>query len=191
MADTVSTAAPGRLEIVRKFVNTLDIEAGTDAIDDAAGLHRWLTGAALIGRTEPVGSADLRRARELREALRAAAAANHDRTPLPPEVTAVLDDAADRADLTLSVTPDRRWRAKVRVGGVAGALGELVVAMSEAMTDGTWPRLRVCASDACRWAFYDHSRAGTGRWCSMRLCGNRAKQEAWRSRRRRGLPPAG
>jgi predicted RNA-binding Zn ribbon-like protein len=54
--------------------------------------------------------------------------------------------------------------------------------MSAAMTQGTWHRLKICSSDDCRWAFYDHSRSGTGRWCSMKLCGNRAKQESWRSR---------
>ncbi|NBE84774.1 hypothetical protein GVV04_28150 [Micromonospora sp. NEAU-HG-1] len=32
--------------------------------------------------------------------------------------------------------------------------------------------------------FYGTSRSGAGKWCSMRLCGNRAKQEAWRGRRR-------
>jgi predicted RNA-binding Zn ribbon-like protein len=65
---------------------------------------------------------------------------------------------------------------------VTGALGRLVIDVTDAMTAGTWPRLKVCANDTCRWAFYDHSRAGTGKWCSMRLCGNRAKQKAWRNR---------
>ena len=68
--------------------------------------------------------------------------------------------------------------------GVDGALGELVLRVLESMTAGTWPRLKVCARDACRWAFYDTSRGGTGKWCAMSLCGNRAKQEAWRARTR-------
>ncbi|WP_245775276.1 CGNR zinc finger domain-containing protein [Nonomuraea wenchangensis] len=36
--------------------------------------------------------------------------------------------------------------------------------------------------DRCQWAFYDHSRSRTGRWCSMRVCGNRVEQ----ARRRTG-----
>ncbi|GIF73939.1 CGNR zinc finger domain-containing protein [Asanoa siamensis] len=177
-------AAPGRLELVRRFVNTRDIEAGTDALADAPGLRAWLRDG---GRTvQAVRGVDLARARRLREALRAAATANHDRGPVPAEALAALDDVAARARVTLSFTPDRAWRAQARAGGVDGALGDLVVAMTEAMTDGTWPRLRVCANDTCRWAFFDTSRAGTGKWCAMRLCGNRAKQQAWRDRRAAG-----
>ena len=176
-------AAPDRLEPVRRFVNSLDIEAGTDALRDTEGLRSWLssTGRWLGG---PVGDDELHRARELREALRTAAFCNHDKIDLPPAVTAVLDDVAQRAAISISFTPDREWHPTVRAGGVDGALGELVVRVIESMTAGTWPRLKVCARDSCRWAFYDTSRAGTGKWCSMRLCGNRAKQEAWRDRRR-------
>jgi predicted RNA-binding Zn ribbon-like protein len=50
------------------------------------------------------------------------------------------------------------------------------------MAADTWRRLKVCASDRCRRAFYDRSRARSGKWCSMRACGNRAKQRAWRGR---------
>jgi predicted RNA-binding Zn ribbon-like protein len=36
-----------------------------------------------------------------------------------------------------------------------------------AMADGTWSRLKSCTTDACRWAFYDRSRARSGEWWSM------------------------
>ena len=36
-------------------------------------------------------------------------------------------------------------------------------------------RLRPCANDECHLFLLDRSRAGTGRWCSMRECGNRMK----------------
>ncbi|MGG8409884.1 CGNR zinc finger domain-containing protein, partial [Streptomyces sp. 12297] len=36
-------------------------------------------------------------------------------------------------------------------------------------------RIRACAHDACVLHFYDTSRNGTRRWCSMAACGNRAK----------------
>ncbi|GAB2940601.1 hypothetical protein GCM10027280_31390 [Micromonospora polyrhachis] len=116
--------------------------------------------------------------------MRAAATANHDKAALPAGVLDVLNDAVERAGILLSFTPDRYWRAMARAEGADGAMGELVLRVTESMTAGTWPRLKVCVSDACHWAFYDTSRAGTGKWCSMRVCGNRAKQEAWRDRRR-------
>ena len=43
------------------------------------------------------------------------------------------------------------------------------------MRDGTWGRLKACAEDGCRWAFYDASRNQSGRWCSMAVCGNRPR----------------
>jgi predicted RNA-binding Zn ribbon-like protein len=41
---------------------------------------------------------------------------------------------------------------------------------------GTAPdRIRSCAHDSCVLHFFDTSRNGTRRWCSMATCGNRAK----------------
>jgi predicted RNA-binding Zn ribbon-like protein len=49
-------------------------------------------------------------------------------------------------------------------------------------TRGTWHRLRMCAAPDCRWVFYDTSRRGGARWCSMAVCGNRAKTRRYRNR---------
>lgn len=38
-----------------------------------------------------------------------------------------------------------------------------------------WSRVKVCARDTGRWAFYDASRNRSGTWCSMQVCGNREK----------------
>ena len=34
-----------------------------------------------------------------------------------------------------------------------------------AQLESEWPRLKICASDECRWAFYDSSRNRSGTWC--------------------------
>ena len=47
---------------------------------------------------------------------------------------------------------------------------------------GEWPRLKVCSSPDCRWAFVDGTRNRSRRWCDMAGCGNRAKNRAWRRR---------
>jgi predicted RNA-binding Zn ribbon-like protein len=44
-------------------------------------------------------------------------------------------------------------------------------------------RLRRCANPSCRLMFYDVSKAGRRRWCSMRTCGGRAKVRAFYRRR--------
>jgi predicted RNA-binding Zn ribbon-like protein len=69
-------------------------------------------------------------------------------------------------------------------GGVRGALSTLLARMAAAEAQGTWSRLKVCSSDTCQWAFYDRSKNRSGRWCSMRVCGNRTKTRAYRARRR-------
>ncbi|APU12753.1 MULTISPECIES: CGNR zinc finger domain-containing protein [Actinoalloteichus] len=42
-------------------------------------------------------------------------------------------------------------------------------------------RIRRCGADDCALIFYDASRPGTRRWCSMRRCGNRTKVRNHRS----------
>jgi predicted RNA-binding Zn ribbon-like protein len=68
-------------------------------------------------------------------------------------------------------------------GGVRAALALLVATAVRRAADGTWGRLRACAAPECRWVFYDDSRNGAGRWCSMSSCGNRQKTARYRAKR--------
>jgi predicted RNA-binding Zn ribbon-like protein len=47
-----------------------------------------------------------------------------------------------------------------------------------------WDRVRQC--EGCVAHFYDASKKGTRRWCSMQLCGNRFKVAAYYHRKHRG-----
>jgi len=179
------STAPGRLEVVRRYVNTRDVEASTEALSTPEDLRVWLQDAGLLDGTD-ADEADLRRAVALREALRAALAANHHSAPIPTDAVAVVNQAADRAGLQLAFTADLRWAARPRAGGVDGALGGLLAVVARATTEDTWRRLKLCVNESCQWAFYDHSPARAGKWCSMQVCGNRAKQQAWRSRHESG-----
>lgn len=44
--------------------------------------------------------------------------------------------------------------------------------------------VRECASERCRWLFVDDSPSARRRWCSMAICGNRAKVRRHYARRR-------
>ncbi len=140
---------------MRAFVNTLDVETRVDTLSSP-----W--------------------ERSVREAIRSALAANHDRTVAPSAAVRVLDEAAEQVGLTVGFTADASFEVRPTR---RGRVGDVLAAMTAAMSDGTWSRLKVCADDECQWAFYDNSRARTGKWCSMAVCGNRAKQKAWRDRR--------
>ena len=62
------------------------------------------------------------------------------------------------------------------------ALDELVACALDAMLDGSWARLKACRNS--HRSFYDYSPNRSAAWCSMQLCGNRAKTRAYRRRRR-------
>jgi predicted RNA-binding Zn ribbon-like protein len=68
--------------------------------------------------------------------------------------------------------------------GLDGFVARLLSDIAAAQLDGTWDRLKVCPRDVCRWAFYDGSKNRSGRWCTMALCGSRAKSARLRARTR-------
>jgi predicted RNA-binding Zn ribbon-like protein len=175
-------AAPGELEIVREFVNTLDLESGEDELSSVAALAAWLTARGLVAPGESVRRADLARALAVREALRALLVANN-RGPLEPDAAPVLEAAARTAKLELRFGPDGVAAVEAGAAGVPGALGRLLVVVAGAMAAGSWSRLKACRAETCRWAFYDRSRNHSRAWCSMAVCGNRTKSRAYRARR--------
>jgi predicted RNA-binding Zn ribbon-like protein len=63
---------------------------------------------------------------------------------------------------TLSVAPERELAVRT-------------VLTWDSLAKNSPGRLRPCANDECRLFLIDHSKAGTARWCSMAVCGNRMK----------------
>ena len=60
--------------------------------------------------------------------------------------------------------------------------GRLLGIVARAQADGTWERMKACPWHTCHVAFYDHSRNRSRTWCSMEVCGNRAKAQTYRRR---------
>jgi predicted RNA-binding Zn ribbon-like protein len=176
--------APGPLRLVQRFVNTVDLEDGTELLADPAAVRDWLAAAGLLDRGTPVTSADHRRAVELREAIRALAEA-HAGAPEAPDAARIVDAAARRAGLHPVLGETTRLEATA--SGVDAALGRIVAAIHDAVAEGTWPRLKACERHSCRWAFYDRSKNRSGHWCSMAVCGSREKNR--RAYRRRTASP--
>ena len=173
--------APGELELVRDFVNSVDLEGGSDEFRDPSGLAGWLAARRLIQASEEIGESDRARAVELREALRDALVANHDLTP-NPRAMARLNQVARNARLVVRFEEDGRSRLEPDAVGFDGALGRLLAIAFTSMAEGMWDRLKICRRDKCRWAFYDHSKNRSGNWCSMASCGNKEKAAAFRRR---------
>jgi predicted RNA-binding Zn ribbon-like protein len=175
-----ATRAPGELELVRAFVNTLDVEDGVDELASPAALDGWLRRRDLL-RGGKATSADLTNARRLREALRALLLANNG-VSVRKEAALTLNNAARRTALGVRFEPEGTARVEPGARGVDGALGRLLAIVSAAMVDGTWSRLKACRAEDCRWAFYDRARNRSRHWCSMAVCGNRTKARTFRRR---------
>ncbi len=174
--------APGRLRLVQDLVNTADLETGEDRWSSADGLRQWL-GTWGIAPAGPLGPLDLAEARELREVLRALLLANSG-TALADAAAGALARIARRAPLRATVGAAGAVELVAAGAGVVGLTAQVLAAIHEAQVRGTWSRLKACPAAACRYAFYDSSRNRSGTWCTMRVCGARAKARTYQRRLR-------
>src|SRR6476646_87318 len=179
---------PNELDLAIDFVNTLDIETDSDALDTVDGFTDWFTERELLSpRAARPKEADRRQAVELREALRSLMLANNG-GPRDDRASETLELAARRGELGVHFAPGGAVSLAPSEHGVAGALAHVLVPVARADGDGSWQRVKVCRKHTCQWAFYDRSRNRAGVWCSMAVCGNRTKVRAYRVRapRKRG-----
>jgi predicted RNA-binding Zn ribbon-like protein len=172
-------------ELVRDFVNTRELLEASEELDSPAALAGWLAASGLATASLAASELDLRRAVELREALRQLLLANTGVAIDADAAFAVLDRAARQARIQLRFRAPTGELAPEAVG-VSGSLGRIVIAVHDAMADGSWPRLKACRASDCEWAFIDTAKNHSRAWCSMSSCGNREKARAFRERRREG-----
>jgi predicted RNA-binding Zn ribbon-like protein len=182
---TTWKSAPGELELVRQFVNTLEIDGETrsEELRSPELLERWLKKRGLLSPSAALKESDLRKALELREALRGIMLA-HNGVAVGREPFEVFDRLAAQAGLAVRVVGDDSARLEPTGSGLNSAIGTIAAIVYQSGVDGSWPRLKACAADDCQWAFYDASKNRSGTWCDMSSCGNRAKVRAYRQRTR-------
>jgi len=195
------------------FLNSIAAPWGTEIewIGNGSDLLAWLELAELVpasvlkqfrketGREELDGVAA--QARKLREWFRIFVR-DHAGQPLQPtalsqlgtinrllardhsyrQITAgnVSKEDSDTNNLVLRWRQDRRWRIL--------SLDALLLPLAEAMGDllcrHDFEGVKICENAKCTLWFYDISKNHTRRWCSMAVCGNRAKAAAHRARKR-------
>jgi predicted RNA-binding Zn ribbon-like protein len=175
-------AAPPDLALVQDLLNTIDIEMGQDGLEGPSDLERFCRAHGLTRLK--FRRDDVALVRRFREALRDVCAthAGHDvpagslRTVTrhfgEAPVMMVVSNSGQTA-----VAPARHLRS-------VDALVAHVAACIATAPPEHWHRLKVCSADACRWAYYDRSPTGRSKWCTMRLCGSRAKMRTYRQRDR-------
>jgi predicted RNA-binding Zn ribbon-like protein len=183
------------------FLNSVAIPVDTevDWIDDGDGLLAWLAQAQLVpaeilkalrakampGEFDTVAA----QARGLREWFRGFVR-RHKGRPLTSEFQSELEPlnrllerdegfgrvaARDHAS-GLEFRAMRRWRSPE---ALLLPVGE---ALAKFVCEEDFSNVKACEGPACTLMFADHTRGRARRWCSMAICGNRAKQAAHRSR---------
>lgn len=185
---------PASAVLVEDFVNTLDVEEGTDLIVTPAGLAGWLAEHGLLaaGGSEgghagggELGSGVGAEVHAGFLALRAGVREELGRH-VGDEPDPALLAAADQvlAGCPVLVTAGGALVPAAELPPERRALALLAVAWSELATTGDAARLKRCAEHTCGWVFWDTSKNRSRRWCSMQICGNRNKSRSYASRRR-------
>lgn len=181
------------------FLNSIatPVDTPVEWLDNGDGFLRWLAEAKLVpadaldelkARAMP-GELDkiAEQARALREWFRGFVR-KHMGRPLTPralhqlgplnrllerdETFSQISRHGDRLELRMM----RRWRSpESLLLPVGEALARLVC--EEDFSD-----VKACEGHSCTLVFADHTRRRARRWCSMAICGNRAKQAAHRRR---------
>jgi len=152
---------------------------GNERLETPEDLAQWFVSAGLTDHPPTISRRELAAARELRSELRPALLESDG-----PRVAAVAEAWLGRAPghlcveettLTPRFTPEAQTSCCLLVAAVLDALD---------IVRDTPGRVRECADEACPVVYLDTSRNRSRRWCSMELCGARAKASTYYRRHR-------
>jgi hypothetical protein len=93
-----------------------------------------------------------------------------------PKAGPSLDKSDGSSPLIFRLRPRRRWHTPESV------LAPVAEELARAVCSLNFKYLKACEGKNCTLSFYDETRRHKRRWCIMAVCGNRAKQEAYRKR---------
>ncbi|QYG94028.1 CGNR zinc finger domain-containing protein [Iamia sp. SCSIO 61187] len=152
------------------LLNTIWVDGGVrhDLLADVDGLGVWLT-AHGVDAEVPRSPATLAAVREARAAIAA-----HVDTADAPGARDGVNAILARGALARSLTEDGPVTVP-QVDDPAQRPGWTAVESYLRLLERDAGRVRACAHPDCVLHFYDTSRKGNRRWCSMAGCGNRAK----------------
>ncbi len=185
------------------FLNSIATpnDAAIDWIDNGEGLLNWLAQAHLVpadvlesvkdqalpGELDKVAD----QARNLREWFRTIVH-NYKGRPLTPKAIRELEPLnrlLERDEMFSQIVPHqekkvagfelqtvRRWRSPE---SLLLPIGEV---LAKFVSGDNFMDVKSCEGSGCTLLFVDRTRTRGRKWCSMALCGNRAKQAAYRSR---------
>lgn len=199
-------------DLALDFLNTSAAPWGHEIewIGDGPDLLAWLELAGLVhgpvvtrfweaakqGELDAVAA----RARELREWFRAYVGDHAGRALSPVALDDLgvinsllaLDHGYGQIEASHSSRPGRiaaksaplRWRRDRHWDSSDALLLPLAEAIGDLVCGVDFKLVKMCEGPTCTMWFHDVSQNHTRRWCSMAVCGNRAKVAAYRARKR-------
>jgi predicted RNA-binding Zn ribbon-like protein len=179
-------ASPADLdEWLSEHTEPIDVGASARELQDARALRAAIARLAVAAAPAPASTAAERTA--VAAGLRAGAGRTR---PAPDDIDTVNLFAA-LPDVPPSLPGGRRRAGanRVRLAQALSSVARDAVALltevgfDDLEAEARSARLSRCSAPDCGLVFYDSSRGGTRRWCSMQRCGNRAKVRAHRARR--------
>lgn len=166
--------APPHLAPLQDLLNTVNLESGEDELSPGA-FGAWSASHGVDDAPE----ADRARLQAFREDLRTWVESRDEQ--VPEAVAAGIEAARLRVSV---VGGELRTTSTDPFGRL---VADTVEGIRVARRDHDWTRFKVCRRGTCRWAFYDHSRNNSSRWCASSICG--AREKSRRAYRRRVQPP--
>ena len=166
------------------FLNTEVIADGQplDKLADPDDLSVWLA-AADLGKP-PVGARTLAAVKRFRGELREAVTRMADGHPPKRSVVESVNDALRRGKGALQLHAHAHELAVAFEPDEPDALFLVARAAADFLASAEPKRIRRCEGTNCILLFYDTTKSGTRRWCSMAGCGNRMKAALHYARRR-------
>jgi predicted RNA-binding Zn ribbon-like protein len=180
-----------RRDLSVDFVNTLAWRGSTreESLSNLSDLLKWLVSVGTIGVS---AATRLQKWLEARPALAASVFADaialretlHRLLRCIATGSSPLAEDLDQFNRALAEAPPRAildqaesgfgWRIDAKPTA-ASLLTAVLWSAADILVASESARLRECANDHCLWLFFDDSKNGSRRWCSMQSCGNRAK----------------
>lgn len=157
----------------------VDESGDHDLFDEADGLPTWLASNDLLDGGED-REATLRALRTTRQAL---FALTQDGTHHLNEARDLLNETLRHGSLKRDLGPDGP-RTVIEIDEPAWHAAWQAAEQYLQLLEKNPTRIRTCANPHCPLRFYDVSKAGARRWCSMALCGNQAKYRKHHARTR-------
>jgi len=149
------------LEILRARATPKEFD---NVAAQARGLREWFRGFVRQRKGRPLTSEDLSELDQLNRLL--------ERDEGFGRIVARHDGHASGLEFQTM----RRWRSPE---ALLLPIGE---ALAKFVCEEDFSNVKACEGPACTLMFADHTRGRARRWCSMAICGNRAKQAAHRQR---------